>query len=767
MKIVTVVIPVHNGLPAFKDLIDSLNKQYIIPNDFLRFIVIDDASTDDRIIHFFNNAHFFKRSDVCLINNKNNQGFIRSVNTGIQLASVDSDIIILNSDTLIFGPVFEVLANAAVRNTNVASLTPFTNKGTIASLLNWPKGSNTIFDLEPRTIEKVVRSLNLRSDDIELPTGVGFCMFMSRKAINTIGLFDDETFGRGYGEENDWCQRAKKAGFRNLLCSETFVFHLETQSFTTDEKQQYISANTKKLIKKHKSYPHEVDNFVINDPLQSIRFQVVWALSKARKSIFKTKTVMYTLHSDPWRVCGGTQRHVLELASLLREQDHEVIVFSPCNYETETYWELSLIFGDVMSPASQILLHSEEVEEILKIIVNDVDVLHAHHFKHWPDEIVSIISYGVKGLKLFTSHDYFSICGNENLLTEDGQRYCEIETNETICTNCYLAVATGNFAKKNIIEHTKYWITVLSNYDKILFPSEVARSLFKQGVERWGIGGDIIKKLLVFDNPFLFNEALPMSSSPSSSSKRIVFLGWITTMKGSQLVKTAFPILQSKGYIVEVWGNISQKVNCTVRPYESRSDLVSLANQYPPMVIALPFIWPETFSFTTFEALVLLKTPVIVGRFGNPAAVVENFNCGVIMKGESTTDLVMAVDSVDEDYENYLVAAKNFSNEYVVNTTLNLCVSNLIELYELKSKAIVVEQEFKFENAMIHVEYFNNRPTAEILMLKRNKLRSYYYQLCQEKGWFSSIKRSILFNLYSIPILQGILLRCYNLLSKK
>ena len=37
----------------------------------------------------------------------------------------------------------------------------------------------------------------------EIPTANGFCMYIKREAINNIGLFDEKTFGKGYGEEND------------------------------------------------------------------------------------------------------------------------------------------------------------------------------------------------------------------------------------------------------------------------------------------------------------------------------------------------------------------------------------------------------------------------------------------------------------------------------------------------------------------------------------------------------------------------------------
>ena len=39
--------------------------------------------------------------------------------------------------------------------------------------------------------------------------------------IDTVGVFDP-AFGHGYGEENDLCLRAARAGWRNVLADNAF-----------------------------------------------------------------------------------------------------------------------------------------------------------------------------------------------------------------------------------------------------------------------------------------------------------------------------------------------------------------------------------------------------------------------------------------------------------------------------------------------------------------------------------------------------------------
>ncbi len=60
---------------------------------------------------------------------------------------------------------------------------------------------------------------------VEIPTTVGFCMYIKRSCIDAVGLFDENTFGRGYGEECDFCLRASQKGWGHVLCADTFVYH--------------------------------------------------------------------------------------------------------------------------------------------------------------------------------------------------------------------------------------------------------------------------------------------------------------------------------------------------------------------------------------------------------------------------------------------------------------------------------------------------------------------------------------------------------------
>ncbi len=92
-----------------------------------------------------------------------------------------------------------------------------------------------------------------------------FCVMLSRKAVETIGLLDEE-FSPGFGEDMDYCERARKAGFEicrvpigeqprieggMYLCSFP-LYHAGTKTFINEPKyQEVIARNRRRLVEKH------------------------------------------------------------------------------------------------------------------------------------------------------------------------------------------------------------------------------------------------------------------------------------------------------------------------------------------------------------------------------------------------------------------------------------------------------------------------------------------------------------------------------------
>jgi GT2 family glycosyltransferase len=98
-----------------------------------------------------------------------------------------------------------------------------------------------------------LKDLNVPFEKLAFPTGVGFCMALNKKALRQIG-FLDEIYEKGYGEENDWCQRAVNAGFFNTVAGNLFVWHQHGGSFNSAEKDALCARHLKILTTRFPQY---------------------------------------------------------------------------------------------------------------------------------------------------------------------------------------------------------------------------------------------------------------------------------------------------------------------------------------------------------------------------------------------------------------------------------------------------------------------------------------------------------------------------------
>ena len=135
-----------------------------------------------------------------------NLGFPGAANAGIR-ASAGYDVVLLNSDTLVPPGWLDRLRQAAHSAPDIASATPLSNDATILSVPD-AAGNNPLPKLaQTLAWDRLARDCN-GAATAEIPTGVGFCQYLRRDALDQVGLLREDAFAQGYGEENDWCWRA-------------------------------------------------------------------------------------------------------------------------------------------------------------------------------------------------------------------------------------------------------------------------------------------------------------------------------------------------------------------------------------------------------------------------------------------------------------------------------------------------------------------------------------------------------------------------------
>ena len=269
----SVIVPAYNAVEELEQCLDSLESTVEPGTEVL---VIDDDSSDPAVQSLLASR---QRNGWRFLKNENNLGFVGTANRGMRETS--GDIVLLNSDTVTTPGWLEGLQRCLAYDPLIGTATPWTNNGEIASLPVFCQANPMPAD--PSAIASAIAQYG-RPAYPEIPTAVGFCMAVSRRAIDRVGVFDEDLFGKGYGEENDFSMRVAAAGMRNVLCDDVYVVHLGGCSFgplglKPDE------GSMQRLLSRHPNYLEIVQKFILDDPLGIRRSALVSAIEREGLSL--------------------------------------------------------------------------------------------------------------------------------------------------------------------------------------------------------------------------------------------------------------------------------------------------------------------------------------------------------------------------------------------------------------------------------------------------------------------------------------------------
>jgi GT2 family glycosyltransferase len=259
---ITVILPVFNAYDCLDKCLASLTSTLSAD---IKVLICDDASTDDRVSRMCTEWANKQVFPVEYERRAKNLGFPENCNRAF--AKSEGDIVLLNSDTEVSEGWLQELASCAKTDDKIASITPWSNNATICSFPRFLENNPLPDD---RSVYARAAQLSTKASYVDLPTGVGFCMWMSRKAINQCGDFDSATFGRGYGEENDWCRRVVGQGWRNVHCHRAYVSHAGNASFSGIGLAEG-GDNLQRLLVRWPNYNELVASFILQDPLSEYR----------------------------------------------------------------------------------------------------------------------------------------------------------------------------------------------------------------------------------------------------------------------------------------------------------------------------------------------------------------------------------------------------------------------------------------------------------------------------------------------------------------
>ncbi len=407
---VDIVIPVYRGLAQTRRCIESvLADDARMPGTV---IVVDDRSPEPKLSVWL--AQLGAAGKIRLIRNQKNLGFVGSVNRGMKEAG-RNDVILLNSDTEVPRGWARRLAAQAYAAPGIASVSPFSNRATICS---YPSnhGGDMPYGLPLAVVDEQTRLANA-GRSVELPTTVGFAMYIRRAALDEVGLFDAEAFGRGYGEENDFCLRASARGWSHRLACDTFVYHEGEVSFGTEAPE--LMQAWKVLSERYPGYARQVALHVQIDAAGPARMALTIALFR-RSGL---PCVLMVSH----QLGGGVRRHIDALIArlagianvlLLEATPRGVSVSVPAVPEHAVLTVASDRMHALADFLAAVPVTRAHVHHVMGV---DLDLRGLLHRLRLPFDV--------------TLHDYYGICPQVNLLPWlDGQ--CCQEPEPAVCNAC-------------------------------------------------------------------------------------------------------------------------------------------------------------------------------------------------------------------------------------------------------------------------------------------------------------------------------------------
>ncbi|MEK7990017.1 MAG: glycosyltransferase [Thiotrichaceae bacterium] len=223
-----IIIPIYNSLAYVKTCIDSV-LAHTDSNQYQLYLINDasDKTTSDYLENIAKNAE-----NIHLIVNPSNSGFVKSCNIGM-LNGQSAYILLLNSDVIVTPNWLFNLIKCAESDEKIASVNPVTNNA--AQIDVAMTQGNNFYDMNWR-LQQIFAEKTIALDVV---TGVGFCLLLSRAILQQVGLFD-EIYGKGYCEESDLCMRLTTQGYRTVITPDVYVYHQGQASFTHSH-SRYIS----------------------------------------------------------------------------------------------------------------------------------------------------------------------------------------------------------------------------------------------------------------------------------------------------------------------------------------------------------------------------------------------------------------------------------------------------------------------------------------------------------------------------------------------
>ena len=307
---------------------------------------------------------------------------------------------------------------AAYSGESVATATPFSDN---AGAFSAPRVNEA--NALPRGISQndYARCVTRASERLypATPTGNGFCMYVRRAVIDEVGDFDAVSFPRGYGEENDFCIRATRAGWTHVIDDATLIYHLRSASFGS-ERGALVRAGRSIIDERYPEYTAAVRAFLADPQVNRARSNVGEAGVPTAGDPPVRPRVLFVISTTT----GGTPQTNGDLMSALRDRYEPYLLV--CDSRTV---ELFAVDGDDTRSLASVELKrrilpfphtSGEYDALVHgfLIEHSIELVHIRHIG-WHSVNLPAACKHLGIPVVFSFHDFYTICPTIKLLDEN------------------------------------------------------------------------------------------------------------------------------------------------------------------------------------------------------------------------------------------------------------------------------------------------------------------------------------------------------------
>ena len=374
---VDIVVCVHNALDDARRCLESVVQHSTPP---YALILVDDGSeapTRDFLIEFAAQQH------ATLLRNEAACGYGYAANQGLRATTADY-VILLNSDTVVTAEWLDRLVECGESNDLIGLMGPLSNTASWQSIPELEDHGDWAANPLPEgvSIEQLGQWVAQYSARLypPLPFLNGFCYGIKRAVIDRIGYFDEANFGAGYGEENDFTLRARKAGYQVAIADDVYVHHNQSRSYSHEKRRALSEQAGQTLARKH-------GQEMIDQGVAVCQFSPVMLGVRARSRVmperekvlrqgrerYQGKRLLFVL---PIQEPAGGGNVVIDEALLMRRMGVEVSLFNLTQHQARferayPNLELPVIYA---SPA-QLLELSRKFDAIIATFNTSVEWL--------------------------------------------------------------------------------------------------------------------------------------------------------------------------------------------------------------------------------------------------------------------------------------------------------------------------------------------------------------------------------------------------------